>query len=71
MTAAIVINSVLAAIVLAVILGMKVWAIVTHHRDRVAHVGERRHVSDRRRKAAPAHVERRREERRYGDALTA
>ena len=71
MTIAIVLNTVLALLVLAVILAMKVWAIVTHHRDRVHLVGERRRAPDRRRRAAPTPVERRSEDRRYGGVLTA
>jgi hypothetical protein len=71
MTTAILLNIALALLVFAVIIGIKVWAIVTHHRDRPAHVGERRRSPDRRRRAAPAHVERRSGARRYGEALTA
>jgi hypothetical protein len=71
MTQGIVMNVVLAVVVLAVILGMAAWAIVTHPRDRLALVGERRRAPDRRRRVVHPNVERRRGDRRYGDALTA
>ncbi len=71
MTSVIVLNIALILLVLAVIVGMKAWAIATQHRDHLAHIGERRRVPDRRRRPAPTHVERRSGERRYGGALTA
>jgi hypothetical protein len=71
MTGVLAINIILALIVLAVILGMAAWAVITHPRDRTALVGERRRVADRRTVAAPTHIERRNGERRYGSAVTA
>jgi hypothetical protein len=71
MTAAIAINIVLGLLVIAVIVGMTLWAIFTHHHDRIAVVGDRRNVADRRTRAARPKADRRRGERRYGEPVPA